>query len=77
MAADDFRPQRNAHHARHRVMVRHRSPSVDCLEEQTQAAEAMGDEYLAAILRKATARLADRLMTAMDEWDWERGWQRP
>lgn len=52
----------SAHQARHRVMARRPRPDVDCLEEQAQAAEAMGDEYLTALLRTATSRLASQLM---------------
>ena len=43
-------------------MARHPVPNLDCLEDLAQAAEAMGDEYLAAILRKVTALTADRLI---------------
>ena len=33
-------------------------PSIDCLEDLIQAAEAFGDEYLLALLTSAARRLA-------------------
>ena len=50
------------HKARHRAMARDPRPDVDCLAEQIDAALCVGDEFSAALLRKATARLADRLI---------------
>jgi hypothetical protein len=45
-------------------MARHPYPDLDCLEEQVQAAEAIGDEYLAALLKLSRLRLVDRLLEA-------------
>lgn len=50
------------HQARHREMARHAFPDLDCIEEQVQAAEAMGDEYLAVLLKMSRGRLIDRLL---------------
>lgn len=56
--ADDTRPQRAIHQQRHRAMARHALPDVDCLADQIDAAQQLGDEYLAALLQRAAERLA-------------------
>jgi hypothetical protein len=49
--------RRRDHVQRHRDMARFPAVELDCILEQIDAAEFAGDEYLAALLRKAADRL--------------------